>query len=36
MSWQNPTPPVMSFWTGLALLTATVLLTGALCYLLLG
>ncbi len=36
MSWQNPVPPVMSLWSGFAILLATVLLSGVLCYLLLG
>lgn len=36
MSWHDPTPPVPDFWKGLALLAATVLLAGALVYVLLG
>ena len=35
MSWHDPTPPVLDFWKGLALLATSVLLTGALVYVLL-
>lgn len=35
MSWKDPVPPVMGYWTGLITLTLTLLITGSLLYVLL-
>ena len=35
MSWDNPEPPVLDYWLGLAALAAAVLLSGVLAYVLL-
>ncbi len=36
MSWNDPDPPVLAYWTGLLILTLVSLGTGAVLYLLLG
>lgn len=35
MSWQKPVPPVLEFWKGMTIIVLTILITGALGYLLL-
>jgi len=35
MSWENPEPPVLPFWKGMAILVLVPLITGVLLYLIL-
>jgi hypothetical protein len=35
MSWEDPVPPVLPFWRGMAAFAAAILLSGGLLYLLL-
>lgn len=35
MSWKDPVPPVTGYWTGLSIITLTLLVTGGLLYALL-